>query len=373
MSDFAKEIQEHNASRKLNILKGFSEVQDLIEKAVYKDNAENQKLQRVGKQYGNSKDVENSSGKEKQKRAESNQRSHEDMLSQLSYLDKKEISKNSKPGSEEHRKAVKNKFEEKYSKEKKSDDTTSSESPEEKIKQHLQSTSSKDLRKFISNPKSDVKLVNHAKKELTSRGESHEEGEKDKIIDEFTLSYKNSGGETVEKIFRNMSISEAENRISGTDIKLKSEEDDKKGDDKGKEKSNFDKTKSDVNLSKEFEYAVSEEYGIKDKSCHIKDLEEILKEYDFNYMGNTLRTKDTYDVAKTLTEQGWEIEGFISEEDAKKKEKSLSEQKNPKKTSDNVKDSDYRDEEKYNENLKDKLSKVDKSIGDLKKHLNAKK
>lgn len=58
MDSTINEIQQKNAERALNILKGFSEVQDVIEKAksgVYADNAENRKLQRVGQKFGSEK------------------------------------------------------------------------------------------------------------------------------------------------------------------------------------------------------------------------------------------------------------------------------------------------------------------------------
>lgn len=53
--DIQKSIQEKIAERKLNILKGFSEADSFFEKArggVYKDNAQNQKMARVGQKYG---------------------------------------------------------------------------------------------------------------------------------------------------------------------------------------------------------------------------------------------------------------------------------------------------------------------------------
>jgi hypothetical protein len=58
MDNIIKNIQEKNAERALNILKGFSEVDDILEKArsgVYADNAENRKLQRVGQKFGSEK------------------------------------------------------------------------------------------------------------------------------------------------------------------------------------------------------------------------------------------------------------------------------------------------------------------------------
>jgi hypothetical protein len=56
MDDINKSIQEKHAERKLNILKGFSDLDETFEKAVYADNAQNRKLQRVGKTYGGKKE-----------------------------------------------------------------------------------------------------------------------------------------------------------------------------------------------------------------------------------------------------------------------------------------------------------------------------
>lgn len=64
MENIAKEIQEKQAERKLNILKGFSEFEETFEKAKtgkYADNSTNRKLNRVGQQYGNSKKEEEKS------------------------------------------------------------------------------------------------------------------------------------------------------------------------------------------------------------------------------------------------------------------------------------------------------------------------
>lgn len=64
MGNIAKEIQEKQAERKLNILKGFSEFEETFEKAKtgkYADNSTNRKLNRVGQQYGNSKKEEEKS------------------------------------------------------------------------------------------------------------------------------------------------------------------------------------------------------------------------------------------------------------------------------------------------------------------------
>ncbi len=61
MSDINKVIQEHNASRKLNILKGFKGVEETLEKArsgKYADTSENKKLARVGQEYGGMKKMD---------------------------------------------------------------------------------------------------------------------------------------------------------------------------------------------------------------------------------------------------------------------------------------------------------------------------
>lgn len=70
MDNIIKSIQEKNAERALNILKGFSEVDDILEKSrsgVYADNAENRKLQRVGQKFGSEKNEDEISDKKSSK------------------------------------------------------------------------------------------------------------------------------------------------------------------------------------------------------------------------------------------------------------------------------------------------------------------
>jgi len=113
-------IQENHASRKLNILKGFSDLDDVFEKAVYADNAQNQKLGRVGKTYGGAQEEKPAAPKPSKNKPD----------------DPKEKTA--------HDPAV--------------------------IQGHLAATSSDTLKKFISNKKNDPALIEFAKKELEDRG-----------------------------------------------------------------------------------------------------------------------------------------------------------------------------------------------------------
>lgn len=127
-------IQENQNQRKLNILKGFSDLDNFFEKAVYADNAQNQKLGRVGKTYGGTKKEDEPTGNKKSGEA--------------------------------------------------TDSNSKQSIDPEKIKGHLSMTSSETLKKFISNKDSDPNLVEFAKKELEDRGKDDEslkrEAEKNK-------------------------------------------------------------------------------------------------------------------------------------------------------------------------------------------------
>lgn len=75
MGNIAKEIQEKQAERKLNILKGFSEFEETFEKAKtgkYADNSTNRKLNRVGQQYGSAKKEDVKSDNKQSKKEDTN-------------------------------------------------------------------------------------------------------------------------------------------------------------------------------------------------------------------------------------------------------------------------------------------------------------
>jgi len=111
--------------RRRNILKGFVNIGESedIEKAksgVYADNAENQKLNRVGQKYGSKKQEDPKGDKSPAKKED-------------------EAPEDSKPSLEDHAKG----------------------------------TDSEVLKKVVANEKSDPALVAAAKRELTARGETH--------------------------------------------------------------------------------------------------------------------------------------------------------------------------------------------------------
>ena len=123
MDDITRTIQERNAGVALNILKGFVEYEEMIEKAVYADNPENRKLGRVGQSYGGKKNVKADSNKinndsqdlkDKVDRARKNERTTADMLSQLTYTEKKAIKDKHLPGSKDFADEVKKVFEKKF-------------------------------------------------------------------------------------------------------------------------------------------------------------------------------------------------------------------------------------------------------------------
>lgn len=132
-------IQENHASRKLNILKGFTDLDDVFEKAVYADNAQNQKLGRVGKTYREKKEDEAPQGKQPAK--------------------KEEVGGKAPAKKEESGKP---------------------EMSHEDITKHLGATSTETLKNFAANPKNDPKLIEHAKRELEVRAkdEGGKEAEK---------------------------------------------------------------------------------------------------------------------------------------------------------------------------------------------------
>lgn len=117
-------ILNKQAERKINIIKGFLNDDDL-EKAVYADNAENRKLQRVGKEWGGKKEDG-------------------------------EKSENKSPSSEE---------------------AFPSKMAHEDIQKHLSATSTETLKKFASDKTRDPKLVEHAKRELEVRAQGEADGD----------------------------------------------------------------------------------------------------------------------------------------------------------------------------------------------------
>lgn len=75
MGNIAKEIQEKQAERKLNILKGFSDFEETFEKAKtgkYSDNSVNRKLNRVGQEYGSAKKEDVKSDNKQSKKEDTN-------------------------------------------------------------------------------------------------------------------------------------------------------------------------------------------------------------------------------------------------------------------------------------------------------------
>lgn len=131
MEDIRKNILEKGAARKLNILKGFIESDEVhgdIEKArsgTYADNAENRKLNRVGQKYGSEKKEENDEGKSEPPKTEENSKEGKKVWNELNT--------------------------------------------------HAENTSSEDLKTFLNkygNDPSKMEEVEAAKMELRERGES---------------------------------------------------------------------------------------------------------------------------------------------------------------------------------------------------------
>lgn len=114
-----------------NISKGFINSEESIEKArtgVYSDNAENRKLNRVGKQYGTKAKEEESASKTPAKQ---------------------------------------------------DDEGGAASKPEKTLDDHAKEVSTENLRKVIASDKADEKMKAAAKRELTARGEGHEEEKKE--------------------------------------------------------------------------------------------------------------------------------------------------------------------------------------------------
>lgn len=166
MDNINRDIINNQAKIKLNILKGFID-EEQLQKAVYADNTQNRKLQRVGKEWGGKKEDDKGG---------------------------KKTPKDNSPSSE-------GAFPSKMS--------------HEDIQKHLNSTSTEKLQKFSSDKTRDPKLIEHAKRELEVRSQ----GEKKESSD----SYDNDES----KIEENKSESDKKE----DEPKLNSKKDFKKGED----------------------------------------------------------------------------------------------------------------------------------------------
>lgn len=250
MSNIRESIQEKQAERKLNILKGFSDFEETFEKAKtgkYSDNSVNRKLNRVGQEYGSAK--------------------KEDVKSD-NKQSKKEDGKSDPSGhyTKEERDAL------------------------NKLEEHAASTSTEDLKSFLKkygNDSTKIDEVEAARLELEDRGENPD----------------------------------------------------------------YDTEVSDENISKEVSFAIKQEFGdIGEKTCHLDDLKGILDEYDFEYQGEKISSKDLDKVVKILENQGWSIEGNLKNKSEDKKSP-ISVNEDGKKILENQKKSEDEDEDNLLESL----------------------
>lgn len=77
-----------------------------------------------------------------------------------------------------------------------------------------------------------------------------------------------------------------------------------------KEVSNYDEEKSKNNFLKEFEFALKEDgysTSLKEKTIYIDDLNSVLNDFDFHYMGNKVSSKDALKFTEILTSFGWTV------------------------------------------------------------------
>lgn len=278
MEDFRKNIQEKQAERKLHILKSFTETENTLQKGHMDFDSSNAPK---GKSNLTKKTITDKNGHQTTK-----------------WVKQGEDVKDEKKPKEE---------------------TTDSKSEAKSPEDHAKETSTEDLKKYL---------------DTQSRNKDQDDNTKSAIA-------------AAEK-----------------ELKSRGDEED--------EDSNYDTEISDDNISKEVSFAIKQEFGdIGDKTCHVEDLKGILDEYDFEYQGKKISSKDTNKVVKILEKQGWSIEdGEMdntdqSMEDNKKSPISVTDDgkkvlENQKK-SDNDKSGDFSNEDENGED-EDELLDI---LGDL--------
>lgn len=88
--------------------------------------------------------------------------------------------------------------------------------------------------------------------------------------------------------------------------------------DNDEEEGNFDPEISAQNLSADMANAVTQEFGeglSEDKSLHVEDLRGLLDDYNFQFMGESIDSNNISDVKIALEKQGWTFEGDLGNED----------------------------------------------------------
>ena len=340
MGNIAKEIQEKQAERKLNILKGFSEFEETFEKAKtgkYADNSTNRKLNRVGQQYGNSKKEEEKSNDK---------------------TSKKEDGKSDPSGhyTKDERDAL------------------------NKLEEHASSTSTEDLKAFLKkygNDSTKIDEIEAARIELEDRGEDPDfdtEVSDDNLSKEVSFAIKQEFGDIGDKTCH---VDDLKSVLDEYDFEYKTKKISSKNVDEvvkilesqgweieGSSKNKTEDKKSPITLTDEGKKVLENK---KQSEENEDELLDTLGDLAFNSQGkfNKEKFRETYDKLLEIGLTDKYIEKKIGE----------AAWNHPDTPDDDMK-TDWDDiiyEMNHSKDMNSKLDKVTKSVENLKKHLTDKK